>query len=71
MSVMGCNMMSNRNRKQELELELTTGILRVVLVIPQVQGMELCSGNLRSQCEAMIVVLQGLMSSEVELVQGV
>jgi len=28
------------------------------------------SGNLRSQCEAVIVMLQGLMSSEVELVQG-
>ena len=26
--------------------------------------MELNSGNLRSQCEAVIVVLQGLMSSE-------
>jgi len=33
--------------------------------------MELNSGNLKSQCEAVIVVLQGLMSSEVELVQGV
>ena len=32
--------------------------------------MELDSGNLRSWCEAVIVVLQGLMSSEVELVQG-
>ena len=33
--------------------------------------MELNSGNLGSRCEAVIVVLQGLMSSEVELVQGV
>ena len=32
--------------------------------------MELNSGNLGSQCEAVIVVLQGLMSSKVELVQG-
>ena len=32
--------------------------------------MELNSGNLGSRCEAVIVVLQGLMSSEVELVQG-
>src|SRR5882724_8801826 len=32
--------------------------------------MELNSGNLRSRCEAVIVVLQGLMSSEVELVPG-
>ena len=32
--------------------------------------MELNSRNLRSQCKAVIVVLQGLMSSEVELVQG-
>jgi len=33
--------------------------------------VELNSGNLGSQCEAVIVVLQGLMSSEVELVPGV
>ena len=33
--------------------------------------MQLNSGNLGSQCEAVIVVLQGLMSSEVELVPGV
>jgi len=33
--------------------------------------MELNSGNLGSRCEAMIAVLQGMMSSEVELVQGV
>ena len=33
--------------------------------------MELGSGNLRNHGEAVIVVLQGLMSSEVELVQGV
>ena len=32
--------------------------------------MELNSGNLGSRCEAVIAVLQGLMSSEVELVQG-
>ena len=32
--------------------------------------MELNSGNLRSRCEAVIAVLQGLMSSEVELVPG-
>jgi len=32
---------------------------------------ELNSGNLGSQCEAVIVVLQGLMSSKVELVEGV
>src|SRR5882724_3394620 len=32
--------------------------------------MELNSGNLGSQCEAVIAVLQGLMSSEVELVPG-
>ena len=33
--------------------------------------MELGSGNLGSCSEAVIVVLQGLMSSEVELVEGV
>ena len=33
--------------------------------------MELGSGNLRSHGEAVIVVLQGLMSYEVELVLGV
>ena len=33
--------------------------------------MELGSGNLRNHGEAVIVVLQGMMSSEVELVQGV
>jgi len=33
--------------------------------------MELNSENLRSWCEAVIAVLQGLMSSEMELVQGV
>jgi len=33
--------------------------------------MELNSGNLGSWCEAVIAVLQGLMSSEVELVPGV
>ena len=32
--------------------------------------MELNSGNLGSRCEAVIAVLQGLMSSEVELVPG-
>src|SRR5882724_10961308 len=32
--------------------------------------MELNSRNLGSRCEAVIVVLQGLMSSEVELVPG-
>src|SRR5882724_4807796 len=32
--------------------------------------MELSSGNLGSWCEAVVVVLQGLMSSEVELVPG-
>jgi len=32
--------------------------------------VELNSGNLGSQCEAVIAVLQGLMSSEVELVPG-
>ena len=32
--------------------------------------MELNYGNLGSQCEAVIAVLQGLMSSEVELVPG-
>ena len=32
---------------------------------------ELGSGNLRNHSEAVIVVLQGLMSSKVELVQGV
>jgi len=32
--------------------------------------METKFWNLRSRCEAVIVVLQGLMSSEVELVQG-
>src|SRR5882724_3750317 len=33
--------------------------------------MELNSGNLGSWCKAVIAVLQGLMSSKVELVQGV
>src|SRR5882724_10547884 len=33
--------------------------------------MELNSRNLGSRCEAVIVMLQGLMSSEVELVPGV
>ena len=33
--------------------------------------MELNSGNLKSQCEAVIVMLQGLMSSEVESARGV
>ena len=33
--------------------------------------MELSSRNLGSWCEAVTAVLQGLMSSEVELVQGV
>jgi len=32
--------------------------------------VELNSGNLGSRCEAVIAVLQGLMSSEVELVPG-
>ena len=32
--------------------------------------MKLNSGNLGSRCEAVIAVLQGLMSSEVELVPG-
>ena len=32
--------------------------------------MELNSGNLGSRCEAVIAVLQGLMSSKVELVPG-
>ena len=32
---------------------------------------ELNSRNIGSRCEAVTVVLQGLMSSEVELVQGV
>jgi len=32
---------------------------------------ELGSGNLGSQCEAVIAVLQGLMSSKAELVEGV
>jgi len=65
----------NRNRNKirtgtgtGTKLEMV--ILRTVLMIPEL-SMELNSGNLRSRCEAVIVVLQGLMSSEVELVQGV
>jgi len=50
--------------------KLKTAILRSVLVIPSLSA-ELNSGNLGSRCEAVIAVLQGLMSSEVELVQGV
>ena len=34
-------------------------------------SVELGSGNLGSQCEAVTAVLQGLMSSKMELVQGV
>ena len=50
--------------------KLETVILRSVLVIPEFErGTN--SRNLGSQCEAVIVVLQGLMSSEVELVPGV
>ena len=49
--------------------KLEREILRVALVIPEFEHGN--SGNLRSQCEAVIVVLQGLMSSEVELVPGV
>ena len=45
-------------------------ILRVVLGYLS-SRVELNSGNLRSWCEAVIVVIQGLMSSKVELVQGV
>ena len=45
-------------------------ILRSVLVIPD-SSAELSSGNLGSRCEAVIAVLQGLMSSEMELVPGV
>jgi len=51
--------------------KLETEILRTVLVDTPSSSAELNSRNLRSQCEAVIAVLQGLMSSEVELVQGV
>jgi len=44
-------------------------ILRMVLVIPEFKcGTKFQES--RSQCEAVMAVLQGLMSSEVELVQG-
>jgi len=50
--------------------KLETVILRMVLVIPEFEhGTN--SGNLGSQCEAVIAMLQGLMSSKVKLVQGV
>jgi len=42
-------------------------ILRMVWWYPSL-SMELNSGNLGSQCEAVIAVIQGLMSSKVELV---
>jgi len=45
-------------------------ILRMVLVIPEFERRTKFQES-RSRCEAVIVVLQGLMSSEVELVQGV
>jgi len=57
---------------QELETgtKLETVILRVVLVIPEFKhGTKFRESW--SQCEAVIAVLQGLMSSEVELVEGV
>ena len=45
-------------------------ILRMVLAIPEFEhGTKF--RNLGSQCETVIAVLQWLMSSEVELVQGV
>ena len=50
--------------------KLEMGILRVVLVIPEFECRTKFR-NLRSQCEAVIAVLQGLMSSGMELVQGV
>jgi len=50
--------------------KIETVILRMVLVIPKL-SVELNSRNLGSWCEAVIAVLQRLMSSEVELVQGV
>jgi len=43
-------------------------ILRSVLVIPSRRGTKFW--ELGSRCEAVIAVLQGLMSSEVELVPG-
>jgi len=48
--------------------KLELGILRVGLVIPK---FEHGTKFLGSRCEAVIAMLQGLMSSRVELVQGV
>ena len=50
--------------------KLETEILRAVLVISKFEcGTKF--RNLMSQCEAVIAVLQGLMSPKVELAQGV
>src|SRR5882724_7904365 len=46
--------------------KLEREILRTALVIPKFKHRT-NSGDLGSRCEAMIAVLQGLMSSEVEL----
>jgi len=55
----------NRNRNYTLDRDIKGGIWWHLS-----SSAELGTGNLGSHCEAVNVMLQGLMSSKVELVQG-